>query len=68
LAWRVILKLKFAAVNVIDTYRVIGGIIHSLFNLAFPGYEWSISRPGLFHSNAKNRIHLEKEVEWNWKF
>jgi len=57
LALRVILKLKFADVSVIDTYRVIGGIIHFFFNLAFPGYKWSISHPGLFYYSAKNRIH-----------
>jgi hypothetical protein len=68
LAWRVTLKLKFSAIGVIDTYRVIGGIIHSFVNLAFPGYDWSGLRPGLFYSCARNRIHLEEEeVGWTWK-
>ena len=61
-AWRVISNLKFAAVSVIDKYRVIGGIIHSFFNLAFPEYEWSISRSGLFYSSASNRILLRKRL------
>ena len=60
--------MKFAALGVMDVYKVTGGITHSFLNLAFPGYEWSISRPGLFYSWTRNRIYLEEEIEWNWRF
>ena len=68
LAGTEILKLTFSAVDVIDTYRVIGGIIHSFLNLAFLRYKWWILRPGLIDSYAKNRIYLEEEAEWHCMF
>ena len=50
--------MKFAAVIIINDYRVIGGIIHSFLNLAFPGYERSISRPPVSFSPVQGTGYI----------